>query len=92
MPPALRAVMAMDTRRTTELIELRRPFVVKSRRGTLPSGHYVIEVHEERLEGLSYPPWRRSGMTIGLAGAEAREKLSLTPGELADLLSADAEP
>lgn len=84
----------MDSRTSMELIECRRPFAVRCRAGCLPEGQYVIEPHEERFDGLSFPPWRHSGMTI--ASADARQdgqhgKLPLTHGELADLLDADAD-
>ncbi len=84
----------MDIRTSMEIIEFRRPFAVRCRAGYLPAGQYVVELHEERFDGLSFPPWRRSGMTIASAEAShdgKQSKLPLTVGELADLLNADAD-
>ncbi len=83
----------MEIRTTAECIELHQPFTLKCRVGKLPPGRYLIELHEERFEGLSYPAWRCSSMTIASTEGplgEPRDKLPLTPGELADLLNADA--
>ncbi len=85
----------METRTTTELVELRRPFSVKCRAGKLPPGHYTVEIHEERFDGKSFPAWRRSSMTIANADTrrgKRQDALPLTPSELADLLNADLEP
>ncbi|MBW6396850.1 hypothetical protein KPL78_03275 [Roseomonas sp. HJA6] len=85
----------METRTTRELVELRQPFSVKSRIGKLPPGQYMIELHEERFDGLSFPDWRRSSMTIADADprhGERQDASPLTPSELADLLNADLEP
>ena len=83
----------MDIRTTREFIEFRQPFAVRCRAGYLPAGQYVIELHEERFDGLSFPPWRCSGMTIASVGPSPNgphDKLPLTFGELVDLLNADS--
>lgn len=82
----------MDSRTTTELVEFRHPFVVSSRSGVMPAGRYRIETEEEMLDGISFPAWRRTNMTIarhGLSSGRLIQALSITPAELVAALTAD---
>ena len=36
-----------------------RPFTLSALDGTQPAGNYTIEIEEERLEGVSFPAYRR---------------------------------
>lgn len=84
----------METRITTELVEFHRPFLLSHRSGPLPPGCYRVDTEEEMLDGLSFPAWRRTGMTItrhGLALGRLTQAHSITPAELATALTADGE-
>jgi len=82
----------MESRTTTELVEFQHPFLLSTRSGPLPAGRYRVEIEEEMLDGLSFPAWRRTSMTIarhGLPSGRLVQALSITPLELATALAAD---
>jgi hypothetical protein len=80
----------MDTRDSTEIIEFRRPFALRSGTGLQPAGRYIVHLEEETLEGLTFQAWMCSHMTITRDdGAGLRQALPVTPTELNALRSAD---
>lgn len=82
----------MESRVTTELVEFHHPFRLSGRSGPLPAGCYRVDTEEEMLDGLSFPAWRRTSMTIarhGLASGRLVQALAITPAELAEILAAD---
>jgi len=84
----------MDTRTKTEVVEFRHPFLISTRSGLMPAGHYQIEIEEEMLFGLSYPTWRRTRMTItrhGLASGRMPQGIPITSAELIAALAADEQ-
>jgi hypothetical protein len=85
----------MESRMTTEVVEFLHPFRVSSRSSPLPAGRYRVDTEEEMLSGLSFPAWRRTGMTIarqGLASGRLVQALPITPADLAAALAADTRP
>lgn len=75
---------------TTEVVEVHRPFLLASHTGPLPAGRYRVETEEEMLDGLSFPAWRRTSMTIarhGLPSGRLVQALPITPAELAVALA-----
>jgi hypothetical protein len=82
----------MDTRESTETIEFRRPFALRSARGTQPAGRYIVQLEERTIDGLSFPAWMCAHMTIMHDTANGlRQALPITPGELAELRCADGQ-
>lgn len=82
----------MESRSTTELVEFRSPFLISARPNPLPAGRYRVHIEEEMLDGLSFPAWRRTSMTIAQQGPSSGRLLqaySITPTELAVVLAAD---
>lgn len=59
----------MSTRMTTEIIELRHPFVMDGESVPLPSGRYEVEREEETIEGPSFTAWRTVRTTLRWADA-----------------------
>lgn len=84
----------MDTRTKTEVVEFRQPFLISTRSGLMPAGHYRIEIEEEMLLGISFPAWRRTRMTIarhGLASGRTPRGAPITSAELIAALAADEQ-
>jgi hypothetical protein len=83
----------MQTRSTTEIVQFRHPFAIRSNPGAMPAGRYAIHVEEEMLEGISFAAWRRTSMTITRQDPPAghlRQALPLLPAELEAARAADA--
>jgi hypothetical protein len=52
-------------KRTTEVtVTFTRPSVFDGFAQELPAGDYVVETEEERIEGLSFPAYRRVSTTL----------------------------
>lgn len=82
----------MDTRASTETIEFRRPFALRSATVTQPAGRYIVHLEERTLDGLSFQAWMCAHMTIMHDNAGGlRQALPITPGELAALRCADGQ-
>jgi hypothetical protein len=76
------------------VVEFRRPFVLRAQAEAMPAGRYVVHLEEEMLEGLSFPAWRRTSMTIsrhGLPSGRLVQALPLTRNELSAALDADGQ-
>jgi len=84
----------MDVRTTTETIEFRGPFRLKSQPGLMPAGRYTVQVEEEMIDGISFSAWRRSCMTItrqGLPAGRLLQSWPVLPAELEAALAADGK-
>ncbi|MBR0658683.1 hypothetical protein [Neoroseomonas oryzicola] len=78
---------------TNEIVEFRHPFRIAAHPAALPAGCYRVDTEQEMLDGLSFPAWRLTGMTIsrhGLASGRVARPYSITPSELATVLATDA--
>jgi len=49
----------MNQRTARDTITFSRPFLLSGFDKPLPAGTYTVETHEERIEGLSFPAYRR---------------------------------
>ena len=82
----------MESRSTTELVEFHHSFLISARPSPLPAGCYRVHIEEEMLDGLSFPVWRRTSMTItqhGPSSGRLLQAYSITPIELATVRAAD---
>lgn len=86
----------MATRTTRLTVTFRRPFVLASFDRELPAGSYDIETDEERLDGISFPVYRRTLTVIRLHPSPdhpgATRTLSVDPNELDAALQRDRAP
>lgn len=83
----------MELRSTSEVVELRHPFIIVAYPGVMPAGRYIIQTEEEMADGASSPAWRPVSMTIsryGLASGRVVRALPIDPAELDALLAAEA--
>ena len=71
----------MLTRTQRSTLVFGRPFRVDGEARLQPAGTYLVETEEELLEGLSFPAYRRVGVTITLQHP--------TPGVLVQALGVD---
>lgn len=62
----------MDSRIRSQRLTFAHPFPVDGRDELQPAGSYLVEIDEERLEGLSFVAWRRVQATIRLDGPPLR--------------------
>lgn len=82
----------MESRITSEVVEILHPFRLSSSNAPLPAGRYRVDTEAEMLDGLSFAAWRRTSMTITQhcrAPGQLVQALSITPSELAAALAAD---
>ena len=84
----------MTIRTTKTTVTFRKPFTLGAGAVPLPAGVYIVETDEERLEGLSFPAYRRILTVISLQpgpGISALTRaLTVDPDELAAALQRDA--
>ncbi len=82
----------MLTRTQRSTLVFSRPFRVDGEARLQPAGTYLVETEEELLEGLSFPAYRRAGVTItrqpAVAGALV-QALGVDPADLARAHAAD---
>jgi hypothetical protein len=84
--------MLSRTQRSTLIFS--KPFRLTGEARMQPSGTYVVETEEELLEGLSFPAYRRTAMSITLqapAAGAVRQALSVDPADLARAHAADGD-
>lgn len=85
----------MTTRMSGETITLLHPFRLSGMDDVLPPGRYLVETEEERLEGVSFPAYRRLSTVIHLAGrphsSETARIVTVDPAELAAIRDNDAQ-
>ena len=83
----------MTTRTTKTNVTFGMPFLLGSYGETLPAGQYDVEIDEERLEGLSFPVYRRVSALLHLHPSPEhpgqREILTIDPNELEEALRRD---
>lgn len=83
----------MTTRSSETTITFRRPFTLDGLGETLPAGDYRVETEEERIEGLSYPAYRRTATVLRLPAASGLAHLTramtVDPEELQAALARD---
>jgi hypothetical protein len=83
----------MTDRTTSSTVVFERPFRLDGVEGLYPPGSYVVETHEELIQGLSFAAYRRVGTFIALPlsrGASAgRQIVSIGPDELEAALVRD---
>jgi hypothetical protein len=82
--------------RTSETtVTFRYPFRLTAIDGVQPPGTYRVVVDEERIEGLTFPAFRRIATTIHLPAIMVRSTVSqvapVDPAELDAALEADAK-
>ena len=82
------------TRTTRTSVHFARPFVLAGVDGEQPPGTYEVETDEERLDGLSFPVYRRVETRICLPwqtmGAAGNQIVVVNPDDLAAALARDA--
>lgn len=82
------------TRTRTDTVTFQRPFRLSGLDGLLPPGTYSIEVDEERVEGVSFPVFRRVQTLFHIPATAERPGLTETavidPHDLAAALESDA--
>ena len=87
--------MSMTTRTRSKTITFRHPFRLSAVDDLQPAGPYLVETDEERIDGLSFPAYRRLSTLIRLAGrpgsTELSRAVSIDPAELAAALANDGE-
>lgn len=86
----------MTIRTRKETVTFRRPFELSAFDDALPAGSYIVETDEERLEGVSFPAYRRVLAVIHLhakPGHPGRtQTLTVDPNELDEALKRDQAP
>jgi hypothetical protein len=84
----------METRSTRSVLHLRHPFVLPGSDAPLPAGAYVLIEEEERLQGLTFDAYRRTGTFLVVGGgpdAPGRTELRpMTGDDLTHLIAQDA--
>ena len=80
------------THRTTSVFT--RPFRLRGVDRVLPAGSYDVVTEEERIEGLSFPVYRRVSTVIFVPGqiASSTEMMTIDPLDLAAAQGEDANP
>jgi hypothetical protein len=82
------------TRSRRETVTFRHPFRIKGIDRQLDAGAYEVVTDEERIEGLSFPCFRRVATMIMVPGApphqQSIEMISISSIDLADAQQADA--
>lgn len=85
----------MTTRTSGETVTLLHPFRLSGMDEILPPGRYLVETEEERLEGVSFPAYRRLSTVIHLAGrphsSETARAVNIDPAELVAIRNNDAQ-
>ena len=85
----------MTTSRTVkQTVTFRHPFRLAGLEDALPAGEYLTETDEERLEGLSFPAYRKLRVLIHMPRRATRpgvtETVWIDPVELEEALARDA--
>jgi hypothetical protein len=82
------------TRTSRRTVTFARPFALRGTDGVHPAGTYAVETAEERLEGLSFPAYRRVATTIFLpsrpGGTVSGQLATVDPLELEAAQARDA--
>ncbi len=83
----------MAARTRTELVTFKRPFSLAGFDEVLPAGAYSVEIDEERLDGISFPAYRRVAAVLHLRPTPDHpgrsQTLTVDPNELDAALARD---
>lgn len=84
----------MSTRTTEITVTFRRSFTLLALEGAQPAGIYRLVREEEQIPGLSFTAFRRTATLLHLPAdpvpGGTRQVVSISPGELAEALAANA--
>lgn len=84
----------MTSRTVKQTVTFRHPFRLAGLEDIQPAGDYLTETDEERLEGLSFPAYRKLKVLIHLLPRKSRpgvtESVWIDPVDLEDALAQDA--
>jgi hypothetical protein len=84
----------MTTRTSHKSVTFTRPFALSGIDGVQPAGIYTVETHEELLQGVSFPAYRRIATLMYLplrsGGAFVEQAVNIDPLELEAASKADA--
>ena len=84
----------MTIRTTYRTLSFIHPFQLKDMDAPRPAGRYIVETDEERLQGLSFPAYRRVATRLllptGSRGSIAGETIEIDPLELDAAQARDA--
>ncbi|MBI2256191.1 MAG: hypothetical protein HYU58_16330 [Proteobacteria bacterium] len=72
----------MTTRITTRVVTFAHPFTLGEPDDTHPAGSYSVETEEELLQGVSFPAYRRT--RVSMQRVEAERTLGLLQIETID--------
>jgi len=83
-------------RKSNKIVTFKKPFTLYGFKGTLPAGHYEVEIEEQWIEGLSFLAFKRKQVKLHLQvdpkHPGVQEALILSdPKELDAALRRDAE-
>ena len=84
----------MTIRTSHKSVTFTRPFSLGGIEGTQPAGTYTVETHEELLQELSFPAYRRTATLMFLplraGGAFIEQAIDIDPVELEAARKRDA--
>jgi len=82
-------------RTTRKTVSFSRPFKLAAVDEPLPAGDYVVETDEERLEGVSFPAFRRVSTFLHMHTVPGQpgmqQTLSLDPDDLDAAIKRDQD-
>ena len=81
----------MESRTTSKLIIIRRPFTLSGLSDIQPPGTYTVRTEEEMLGTLSVPGWRQISCTIVLHRDGGVEYAAIDQQELREALVRDGD-
>jgi hypothetical protein len=81
----------MESRTTRTTVTFSEPFALRGSDELLPAGDYDLIVEEERLQGLTFDAWRRTGAFLEIpANPRSPGRTELRPATDAELQQARA--
>jgi hypothetical protein len=84
----------MTMRTSNKAVKFTRPFLLKGVDRVLPAGEYRVATHEELIQELSFPVYRRVATMIFVPAeshrASAVEMVSIDPRDLQEVLDRDS--
>jgi hypothetical protein len=82
-------ILTMENRAVWSKITFPKPFVLTGSDALLPAGDYNLLIEEERLQGLTFDAYRRTGTFLQIAdNSRFPGRTELRPVSDADLLQA----
>jgi hypothetical protein len=96
MPEPMYSIRQGSTRTTERTVIFKKPFVLTGFDEVLPAGAYSVEAHEEPLEGVSFPAYRRVLTQIRLRARPGQPRvtqvLTVDPNDLDAVWMRDLAP